>query len=402
MNRRWLLGVPLLGALVACQIIAGLEEPQGVTAPVDEGDAGTGGAGGDASADPCKHANPPPPPAQDDDLTTKNDYWFAATRLELPLSQNPKSPRGYDLDNACTCQSDLHAGKPSCNLKGSAKGICDLDGGIDDAFAGAFGSAVTAFKQADLAAPVNSELADGTRTFLLYVGEYNGKANDSNVLVQFVNSGGLYDKKGCTDAEVPHEVTYAAVPNDDHTPPNKDRLKPNNDGCDRWSAEEHKLDGTGNDRRPSLLVQGYVTDHQLVVTIDDVVSSVFGGEARFRGALTVATFKAAGDHLVLEGILGARMPTGDLLKVLGSNQIGDGFSDGGYNAVCDDPGLWLLATNKICGGRDVRASSKEDFKDLDCDAVSLDMGISFVQARLSDFDYTNKLVRKECPDFTCP
>lgn len=394
MNRRWLLGVPVLFALVACQIIAGLEEPEGITPPVVESDAGS-----DASKDPCTHSTPPPPPVQDSDPATKNDYWFAATNLEIPLQQNQKNTRGFDLDNGCTCSADLHDGGPSCTLKGNPKGTCDLDGGIDDAFASTFATALAASKQ-DVAAPVNSELADGTRTLLLYLGEYNGKANDSSVFVQFVNAGGLYDKRGCTDAEVAHTVTVNAVANDDRTPPGKDRLKPNNDGCDRWSPEVGKLNDV--DRRPPLSVQGYVTNFQLVVTVGEIASSIFGGAARFRGALTVATLSQENGHFRIDGIIGARMPYEDLLKVLGSNQIGDGQKDGGYTALCEDPGLWFVATSKICGARDVLATTTDDYKGLECDAVSLNIGVSFVEARISDFEYNNKLVRKACPDFTCP
>lgn len=262
-------------ATLSCQIILGLEEPTG--APVTEAPPAPGEAGSDGG-DPCPHSLRPPPPAKDDNPDLKNTYWFAARSVTAPIDQKA-GPKGYDLDNACTCKADLHDGGPSCN---AASVVCDLDRGIDDSLGAALGEFSRFPTAADAIKPVNANLQKGSRSLLVYVSEYNGLANDKSVSVAFVNAGGLYTRMGCGDsgAERPLVETYAAIPGDSHTPPGKARYAPAYDGCDRWSPEVGSFGTAG--RFPSYQSSAYVTDFQLVVSVDKVTTAIFGTRPRSR------------------------------------------------------------------------------------------------------------------------
>lgn len=390
MKRGWLAPAALALATLSCQLLLGLEEPSGTAeAPPPEEDAG------EDPADPCDHALAPEPPAKDDDLDTKGTYWFAAQSVIVPLSQTD-GPPGFDLDDACTCKPDRRDGGPSCV---SSKTACDLDRGIDDSL-GATLAEVSRFSPAgDAIKPVNQDLQQGSRTLLVYLTDYNGKANDTDVRVAFVNSGGLYTNVGCDGAARPLEVTYGDV-NDDHTPRGKDRYRPAFDGCDHWAPEEGSFGTSG--RAPSILTKGYVSDHRLVVRVDEVATAIFGNRATIHSVLFVAKIAGEGSPLRLEGVLAGRMPFEDLVQSLGGNQSGEGYDDGGYPAACEQ-GFWgLLAVPRLCAARDIMAASSEDFLGRPCDAVSINLGFVMVEARLAEFDFTNKGQKKSCPPVACP
>lgn len=394
MNRRWLAVGGLAVAAVAtlsCQLILGLEEPVGVPAGTEEMPPPDEDAG---PKDPCRHASKPAPPKKDDDLDTKKSYWFATKAVFGPLTKYPNVAPGYDLDNACTCAPDLHDGGPSCN---ASKIVCDLDGGIDDTVGALFGEVSSSF--IDPLKPVNSSLQSGARTLLLYMADYNGKPNDSDVRVAFINSGGLYTKVGCDGTERELEMT---LPRDGtHTPSDKDRWRPLFDGCDNWSPEANGL--LNGSRIPNQLTKGYVTNNQLVINVDQLGTAVFGNNATIYSPALVATISHEGDpdHLKLEGVFAGRLPFDDMVQALGGNQVGDGFADGGYTAVCESS-FWLLAGPKLCGARDIMATDNEDFTGRACNATSLNFGFTLVESKLADFDFTNPSVQKMCPKLTCP
>lgn len=376
-------------ATLSCQLILGLEEPTGT--PVTEAPPAPGEAGSDGG-DPCPHSVRPPPPKKDDNPDLKNTYWFAARSVTAPLDQRA-GPKGYDLDNACTCKADLHDGGPSCN---AASVVCDLDRGIDDSLGAALGEFSRFPTAADAIKPVNANLQRGSRSLLVYVSEYNGLANDKSVSVAFVNAGGLYTRMGCGDsgAERPLVETYAAIPGDVHTPPGKARYAPAYDGCDRWSPEVGSFGSAG--RFPSYQSSAYVTDFQLVVSVDKVTTAIFGNASAIQDALFVAKISPDGDHLKLEGILAGRMSIDDLLQAVGGTQAGNGFEDAGYPAACEQD-YWPLVVPRLCAARDIMASPREDFLGRDCDAVSLNIGFTMIEAQIADFDFTNEAQKKACP-----
>lgn len=378
--------VGLAVATLSCQLIIGLERPEG-TPPVLEGpevDAGP--------EDPCKHSRGPKAPAKDDDLDTKKSYWFAAQHLTAPL---PKGgvPGGLDLDNACTCGADLHDGGPSCV---SSKPICDPDGGVDDSLGSILGD-IASSVDIDPLGPVNSNVARGSRTLLLYVADYNGKANDTDVRVNFVNAGGLFTNIGCDGNPRSLDVTYRHD-GTKRTPSDRDRYAPAFDGCDRWSPAK----ALGPGRIPGNLVRGYVRDHTLVVPFDEVALDVFGNRATVSNVLMVATLVPEGERFRVEGVIAGRVPFEELLQAIGGGQVNQGFEDGGYRAACEDPFWALFMQQRLCDAKDVMAAASEDFLGRRCDAVSVQLSFTMTESLLSDFDFEGQLDTKVCPIPQCP
>jgi hypothetical protein len=390
MTRRWLAIAAVALATLSCQLILGLDEPQGVPAPAtdDEPDGGL--------EDPCRHASRPKMPAKDDDPDTKLEYWFAAKAVAAPVPVG----QGFDLDDACTCAADLHDAGPPCT---ASKTVCDVDGGVDDAVGALFGTLAKS-SPFDPLEPVNDNLAGGSRTLLLYLADYNGKANDADVKVGFVNAGGLYTDVGCDGVTSRGlEVTYGDD-NGVHTPPGKNRYRPAFDGCDHWSPEEGILVSGG--RTPGITVTSYVNDYQLVIAIDQIATAVFGARVTIHSALFVAKIVPEDKHLRLDGILAGRLPFDDLIQTLGGNEAGEfGDRDGGdFTALCDVPLIWNQAIPRLCEARDTMASPAQDFSDKlrTCDATSLNFGFTMVESKLADFDFTNHSLSKTCPPVTCP
>lgn len=378
-------------ATLSCQLILGLEEPTGIPR-TDEPPSPGEDAG---PQDPCKHASRPLPPQKDDDLDTKHAYWFATKSVFGPLNKPGGPQGGYDLDNACTCAKDLHDGGPSCT---GAQTVCDLDGGIDDTVGALFGEVSGSFSL-DPLKPVNEALQNGSRTLLLYMEGYNGKANDSDVRLAFINSGGLYTKVGCQDGVERDMETTFLDDNGVHTPPGQNRYRALWDGCDNWSPEASGL--LNANRVPSQLTKGYVTNKQLVIAVDQVGTAIFGSTASIYSPLLVATINDENGHLRLDGVFAGRLPFDDMVQALGGNQVGDGYEDGGYLAVCESP-FWIAAGPKLCGARDIMATDNEDFKGRACNATSLNFGFTLVEARIAPTDFTNRSVQKSCPPLKCP
>jgi hypothetical protein len=378
-------------ATLSCQIILGLEAPTGTPAAVEEPDTGP--------IDPCRHSLPPKK-GKDDDPDTKKTYWFATKAVAAPLPPG----QGYDLDNACTCQPDLHDGGPACT---NAKTVCDVEGGIDDAVGVLFGS-IASTLPFDPLKPVNSNLQSGARTLLLYLTDYNGRPNDADVTVGFVNSGGMYTDVGCDDV-TPRglEVTFGDDGTGTHTPIGRNRYRPAQDGCDHWSPQEALV--VQGSRIPVVRVPAYVVNSQLVIMPGIVSTSVFGAGVSINDSLFVATIVQEDGHLRLDGVLAGRLPFDDLIQTLGGNETGSfgssGAHDAGdYTAACEVPLIWNQAIPRLCAARDTMASEAEDFsaKPRACNATSLNFGFTMVEAKLADFDFTNKALSKTCPQVTCP
>ena len=74
----------------------------------------------------------------------------------------------------------------------------------------------------------------GREGVLLYISQYNGEADDTEVGVTLVPTVGLFSRLGCDGKERP-----------DAEPPSNEeferQVQATNDGCDRWKVEDEKL-----------------------------------------------------------------------------------------------------------------------------------------------------------------
>lgn len=394
--------VALGGATLSCQVIMGLHDPEGNNPPPVIVDSGP--------KDPCGHAGPPPPPLKDDDVNTKKAFWFATKSLTLPLAPDAGVQPGFDLDNACTCAADFHDGGPSCRSPmptlqtAGPPASCDYDGGIDDGFGKAIlGSGVSQY--VDVATPINNALGDGTRTLLLWLGDYNDQANDSDVSVEFVDSGGLYTSLGCDGQDQGNPVTFEDTSVFSPPPPGPKRYAPLNKGCDRWSPNLNTTTQTGSlqDQVPNQTLPAYVTNYTIVMKYDKLSGSIFGGSSTISNGIAIATIRKEGNIHYADGFFSGRVPFTGLLDLLSRTPVEDiGSTDGGKVPFCDSP-FFGTVVQYTCGAQDTMFSKSADFQDQACDATSLQFAFSLVEAQV-DQPYTSPLVGIQCTSQTpaCP
>jgi hypothetical protein len=386
------------GLLAACQLVIGLEEPKGVDAPIDDGGADSGG-------DPCKHEVPPPKPTKDDNPEVNKTYWLAASHVTVPLKPTASGYKpGFDLDNACTCSPDLHDGGPPCSTPGTTN--CDFDGGVDDAFGATFDTfaASSGLGGLDLVAPVNNELASGTRTLLFYITGYNDSANDSEVSVQFVNSGGLYTNVDCDGNPRPDEKVTFDDPSLGNPKPLPDkRYAPLNDGCDHWSPDEGATTAPNAPIAPQQTLKAYVNNYDLVVQFDTLAAALFGQTSTVTNGVAAAHLTKVNGKLHASGVVSGRMAFDGLMDLVGRTSTAIG-ADSGSMPFCQSQ-FWLLVGPRFCSARDTMAMPSLEFKGKTCDAASATIGFDFVEAQVSPVAFTNTQDTADCssaPKITCP
>ena len=382
--------IALGGAVLSCQVVMGLHEPEGHEAIVVEGGPSRADSG---LVDPCAHASPPGPPAHDDDTETKKTFWFAAQHVTLPLKPDGGVQPGFDLDQGCTCEKDLHDGAAPCVTPNTANPIaCDYPNGIDDSF-GKVASQIPAIApEADPTVPANVALETGAKTLLFYLTDYNDQANDSEVSVQFVSSGGLYSPLDCNEQDAGTNITFGDPALFDPPLP-APRRAPQNNGCDHWSPTNAETVGTYPNRRPQATLNAYVTNYTVVFKFADLNADVFGGSATIANGVATAhiTKDENGVHHI-DGIFAGRMSFADLINLVGRSPYA--VPDGSI-PFCESP-AWFLATPIACGSRDTMVSPAQDYQNQTCDGTSMQLGFQLVEARVSDVEYTTKITGDDC------
>lgn len=378
--------------MLSCQVILGLDEPVGVARPDAAAEA-------EAGPNTCAHASPPPQPASNDDPSpaAQKDYWFATEQLIVPY-RNRVLP-GVDLDQSCTCQPGVIDNGPSCKTPMVANSThCDSDGGVDDALGDALsGNLVSGF---DLNKAANAQFREGRRGLLVYLSDYNGKANDTEVGVAFVPSGGLYSNLGCDGN--PRDA--GLLENQPQGAPGP-RYAPVWDGCDRWSPYKDRVLGSGFDAgvRYVVATKAYVTNFTLVVkNISEVTLELFGGSLSVTNPIAVGQIRSDSDGpnrlLRIEGFISGRLPFANFLQAVGSVTIKD--EQNNDQPLCKNTGLWDLARPDFCKARDSMVSPASDKKGEICDAVTATIGFVARQSSISDKlgDYDNLTTATPCSD----
>ena len=355
----------------ACQLLVGVDREQGV-APDAAADSAPPGDGSTDDATSSCQLNSLPDGTVGNPGPDTSIAWFAISTIRIrPLDAGPI---GYDLDGRCTTTDPATA---SCRNVDNLQPQDDDRGGDN-----AFGRMIEGFvsraeKDGGLdpaAKPVNMRSADGTQTLLLYLGGYDGTADDPGVSVALVPSGPLLG----TSTDLACNADASTL-----DPLRTDAGAPLADGCDVWSYLPSTAFVPDSYTRPVVQLPGYVRANRLVVSFKTLQVAL--GASVFilnDGALT-ATITANGPRFALtDGIIAGRGATDDtvtaaarfaLLKVGGVAQ-----------PLCNDLLLTSILKTGVCRARDVHARQDDDVKKLDvgdCDGISIAIGFDAVSAR---------------------
>jgi hypothetical protein len=382
MVKRALVATLALGALaVACQIVAGIERVDKVTAQSDASDA-VAPPGPDGPTDPCEHVEPANAPATDDDTTELPTFFVALRTIDLLAKNDAGTLLGYDLDHVCTCDTrplTFGAGRPACAPRGMDPKIqCDEDGGIDNQSARLFNLYDQPPLSINNAADINNQIADGHQTIVLSIAKYNGRANDRDVLVGLLVSRGLRTQPapspGCTS-------TLNAGTGE---------WKPAWCGDDAWTiTRASTLAGT---MIPARTARAYVSNYQLVADVangDTVVpfgpTAISLGDAVFTGRIVplgtdlqprdgTKPPAAAEQRLyrIDDALMSGRLAVHDMLAVAGTFAVPN--TDAGRH-LCADNQFFLVQAG-VCSYLDLPASPADDL-DAAAPCNALSFGASF-------------------------
>jgi hypothetical protein len=388
------------GALAACQLLAGIDERPFVVADAssttdvsDEADA--------MPPDPCQHVVPPPKPVAPFE-ETKKVYVVAIASADFGGSDDAGNPIGFDLDGVCTCDprpDTAHAGASGCMPPAKSSGVCDHDGGLDNAVFGPF-QALASTTQSVKGDLIENQIRCGKESLLLYIGGYNGKADDDRVSVGLIPSWGIRTQHdaGEVDADC-----YGGAPPSPGPP-----YPPRWDGTDVWSFLGIAAYRQGSEILPfGVAGDAYVTGFRLVVPADPkrdvkfflgehelelfspvVVADLVGVDALGRD-VDGGVLGGANAFRVSNGSLGARIPAEAFLEAIGYLKK----TKNGADYFCQDPTYVGLAKQFVCPARDIAADPARDFQiqpggiPFPCDAVSMAMRFTALPAQIGD-EYT--------------
>ncbi|MBX3260609.1 MAG: hypothetical protein KIS78_24560 [Labilithrix sp.] len=372
-------------AVVACQVVAGIEPVEKVDAAALDGASpdASGDGGADAGVDPCHHVLPPPEPDKDDDRDTELPPFYLALRTLDVIAKDGDSYRGFDLDGVCTC--DKRPGTASNGASSCAPKLkdCDFDGGIDNRGATLFEQfSPTGFSPSDSA---NDGIAAGRRGLLLYVKGYNGKPNDRQVSVGVMITYGIVDGSGCG------------------TSSGRDRSPPGWCGNDLWTYPLEYVKPTT--KEPLFQGNGYVNDGTLVFRSELPITMFFGGATlTFGSPITAGVLAKNGAGLwTYDALLSGRIPVTELLGATGNFSAPDDES----SMLCNSP-FFATVKKTLCDAVDINRTSVLDFEEGACDAISTALGFTAEQAsvgnELTEAQDDSPCARDNVPAdlYTCP
>jgi hypothetical protein len=347
-------------SLVACQLVLGVSDESG--APRE---AGVDGETRDAEAGPplCDGSKLPPGPPLPSDLPDATDgVAFVVAFREFKINP-PNTVLGYNLDDRCTT-NDSDAADLACLNEAGV--VADDPGGVDNAFVREVLARFIGAKDGEAPDPaaylLNQPLADGRRTILVGVTDYNGEANDAHVKVGFASSERLERPGECT-ALPPLD---AGAFDDAGDPP-----IPQWNGCDHWTYTPGTLVVNGT---PTAAYDGYVRDHVLVMRAPSLTLSHYSMVLPFSEALMTATIvadPATDSYFLRDGVITGRIRTEPLFTAAGAL----------VHLACND-GKGALLRSVICAARDIPERKATDGTGSTCNALSFALGFSAEPARL--------------------
>jgi len=391
-------GLAVLSAMTACQLVIGLDDPALDSAPKEAGtstDANGSNADGTAEAgDPCNHVLPPPKGGDDDPQKVLPPITFAVHLYhltgrisELPggaydasiVGNPPVGPFGFDLDNACTCQRDLHNGQATCTGS-TAQATCDGDGGVDNGFA-QFYSLFRLLGDPDDVSSVNTAALDGDLTVFFTLTNYNGLANDEDVSIAIAF--------GAQPDQAPDPRCEAGAPSRP-LPDGAAHNIPLWDGCDRWHLASTPRSGAG-----------YVVNHRVVTSGAAALPLSLGGaqiDVTEPVLVAVVVPHDDGSFTMEDGLIAGRVAASSAFQALASFKIIAGMTV----PVCDDPASIGALKGTFCSARDIMRSKSEDNGGFDCDSLSLALSFRADPATLGDAGEAGTVSVNACVDAAAP
>jgi len=362
-----------LGVLLAASCFVGSYEL------VDAASAGSGGGlppdGSPGGTGGCHHATWPSPPASSDPGTDV-DLVFAVRKIDFGETALQNGPAvGYDLDTRCTCQGE----GPSCLEPTSATADhCDGPEGRDNAASQLFHTLLQ-FVDA-VGSETNSQLAaEGKWTLLVRLRQYNGQANDQQVVASLYPSPGR-----------------------DNDPCFGDAYAPAWDGTDQWPVPAESLEGSGGAAPDGGTGEGgcqpdagagldidlprytdpvaYVRDWVLVANLPEAGMILSSTSHSPVVKITAGFLTAHIDHtqipgrwLLRDGLLVGRWKLSDFLAMLGAFTVND-------QPLCTNNPAYIVVKPQICSYADV--ASTLGGPTTPCDAISFGMGFEGEDAKL--------------------
>jgi hypothetical protein len=338
-----------------------IDAAQQETAAPDSGDAGDAGPA-------CSLAVPPSAPSKDDPSDAGDlDLLFAVRTVDLGIRDDGgvPAPYGYDLDGLCTCPgpADCVGTMPNCDQPG---GIDNAGGALFRQFYQLSGGG---FLSQDAA---NTQISAGQATLLLRVSKYNGKPNDTQVILA------LY-------------VSDGTVPNDAGVSP-----PPVWDGTDTWTVDNGSLiagitpkyfdssayvSGGTLVGRPVEYLVPLPLDQYDVMTVDLVGGIVTGKLEQAQSTWAIAA-----------GIVDGRWPAVTLLGDLA--YVHDPQNTNAY--LCPSTSSYMGLKGLLCPSLDITADSTSPHSQP-CDAISLAIGFA-AQTALMASTPTTSTATTTCPD----
>jgi len=332
--------------LVACQVLLGVSDDEGTARLPPGPDA-------EAAADLCAHATPPaPPPSDASDGADLPPAWFALTSLD-GLARSDGRPVGLDLDGRCTgfLAPTAFDGGSSCSRL-----VVDDHGGVDNAAQAMFAALPSGYGKATFDG-FDALAKSGARTYLVYLGRYNGQPNDPSVAVKIVPSEVMQTSQ-CDGGAAPDAGPQLA-------------------GCDTWAYGNGTLTAVDGGAIPSALFEGYVSNGSLVVGAKGGIDVELGTPALpipIVGAVLVARFgdrpgPGGGSVRTLSGTLAGRVAPTALLAAVSRTP-----------ALCTPPNLEAFK-RVVCDYRDMPQSLADD-PARPCTHVSVGLAFQAVQGKL--------------------
>jgi hypothetical protein len=296
----------------------------------------------------CVPARPPEPNADASGGGTDRSFSVVFSALEL---LPPTDPRGFDLDDRCTCPE-----APSCAGDKHAS-ACDNDGGIDNKLGEAF-QAISGASLIVVPQRLGQHFADGESNIILFATKYNGTDDDNDVDIYMVRSTGT--------TKVGDNPTI-----------------PKFDGTDPFDCvAQDAVTCTPTGIVPAVSPQhAYVHGGVLVIQdLNFVLSVIAESPIRGRGTLAakIEPFAAgpAGEarYALRGGVLAGALPMDDLYRALALAESSPG------KTFCDQPEVLGFLSSQLCASRDMTFAppSGASADSTSCDAVSAAMSFEAV------------------------
>jgi hypothetical protein len=316
-------------------------------------EAGVDAAPPEAAPPSCPEVFPPAKPSADDPSDAGSQAFVAALHtLDLGISTDGGAPPlfGYDLDQVYTC---CDGGAPSCTPPVVAT-HCDEVGGRDNSGGELIANLALLDPAQFNSNTISQRLETGVYSIILQISDYNGQANDTQVVAALYGSDGL-------------EADPEAAP-----PTAKW------DGTDVWTIDESfVLDGI--DASPILPnhydAHAYVSGGTLVMQVNFPLSLGTSGTGNITISLSGGVLSAqiepvaGGGYKLGSGQVSGRWTASSVLTAA------QGLTLGG-STICPGSSLYTNIKQQICAAADIMTDPTKDNKGATCDALSVAFGFT--------------------------